>query len=479
MVYSLKNAFIYLLLSFIAGIPLSIQGMERGEIELPGQVTTDLNKLSDQDIHRLAIAAAPQLRFHPSERYYPTSIEFLCQHSALKKREADGTVITVIPKPVPVSALQKYPTKDYPNGFDELNNYFLDPDKDMCTRRGVPLVGIGKPFPKDYLPPTCEPHTFSYKEAKVNAPVYYHAQKRVNNPGIVIQYIFLFVHQGKLIPESKATALLDVGMHEADLEHLDVYLTPKDGKWFIEQVYFSAHGSKPWGEMLWANEVSFVEETHVVGYDAKFGHAVHSKNIGFDIGRTFDTTAEDGPRWNCWQVSLINLGDRENPAPGQEWILFGGRLGGSKESSRDKIGRFFMEGSTLYNDSPAGPAVDNWWWRTQEQLFRLTRPSIKVTAGSGRRSDYFDWSDVIPVRMRKIKWEIQHPQADDIQFTVNEYRYSPRSDRKNVYGIITNDKITNAFHEGTLVNLYITDVKSISGKKIQGPIEVNIWGFEE
>jgi hypothetical protein len=412
---------------------------------------------SPEKIQELAKKFAPEVRFHKEEKYFPSSIEWLAARSALKERE-DDKVTTIKEKPVDASILKNYPPKGYPNSWD-VNNYFLDPDKDMATRAGMPIM-----------------NGFS------TSPCYYHVGDR-SNGGLVIQYIFLYPHQGKLIPEEIAGISLpekigpftfDIGMHEGDLEHVDVYLKKQGDDYVLDEVYYSAHGAKPFGELLWASQTPLTDGTHPIVYAAKFGHASHSYNVGFMQPGTLDSTSDGGPKWQCWKVPLRNLGDREKPAPGQEWILFGGRLGSTIER------KWLLDPNLQFNNSPPGPAIDNMWWRTKLLEYLLT--TIAVHAGSGRVSDYLDWTDVLPIRMRKIRWQIKHPQANDIQFHVNEYRHWPNRDRKDIYSMIDRNVLYNGdvtdvskFKE----NIYIADVKSKSGAKIEGPITIEVIGLEE
>lgn len=392
---------------------------------------------------------APELRFHHKENYFPCTTSWFAQRSELRHRNPDGSTSLVLPRPLKNSSiLGGYPTKDYPQGFNELNDYYLHPLEDNATRAGEPLINN-----------------------QCQVPCYVHIQDK-NNGGVVLQYLFFYAYQGYTVGVTIAgQKLFDVGSHVGDWEHIDVHLKrsnePRNTHGFaLDEVHYAAHGSKPHGELVKAIDLKSVGN-HPIVWVAQWGHASHAKNVGFDKS-TLDNTSDTGARWRCWQVPLINVGDRDNPTPGQEWLIFGGRWGNTKEVTNTKL-------TTQITNSPPGPAIDSGWWRHQpEQFDHIT--DVIASFSPERASDYFDLYERIPTRVRALRWQIIHPQADDIIFSVNEYRYL-KKDRKNIYGPMGNNAITGISPYNK--NLYMSDVKSKTGKKLQGKLTIRVWAIEE
>ncbi len=463
--------------------------------------------LSEERIKELAIKFAPEIRFHKSENYFPCDMSLYISQCALQSRDPHSGKISLEKFPITVNDISKdkYCPKDYAElinkqpptnaspetkaefdqdlfeAFDKISEYFISP---------LHLY-------KDADPKFKDPNSERIKKVHAGGPLqsvpcYFHAKERPNNSGIVIQYIFMYAHQGPMLPENWITDLLpkimDIGVHEGDVEHLDVYLDNNDQ---LQWVYYSAHGSKPFGEMLSASEVPLKEGTHPIAYAAKYGHALHSKDIGFDspiniksplkslmnlikkkpdVGYTFDTTSKDGPIWSCWKSSLVNLGDREKPTIGQEWIRFNGRLGSTFDNVNGSPVKHIKNFDFTFNNSPASPAIDNWWWRTNVQKFLLT------TLTGVHDGDVFDLSNEIPTRMRKLEWKIiSDNQADVFQFFIKGL------DPAIAQNIITkNRSITTAkkvFSNKQAVKLF--NFKTYNLKSVEGPFTIEIWGLEE
>ncbi len=303
-------------------------------------VTSQLSaytNLPTATVQKIMRGFAPELRFHRKENYFPCSVPWYTQRSELRRRNPDGSTSLILSRPIQdPSILGDHPTKDYPEGFAILNDYYLNALQDKKTRAGEPLVNN-----------------------ECRATCYAHIQDKKNG-GVVIQYLFFYAYQGYTVGIVIAgQKLFDVGSHEADWEHIAVHLkkTNEPGNfngYTIEQVHYAAHGSKPHGKLVRAQDLKTVNSTHPIVWVAQWGHASHERNIGFDIN-TLDNTSDDGARWRCWETPLINVGDQLAPTPGQEWIIFGGRWGSTKEVTDTKL-------TTQITNSPEGPAIDTAWW---------------------------------------------------------------------------------------------------------------------
>lgn len=156
-----------------------------------------------------------------------------------------------------------------------------------------------------------------------------------------------------------------MGAHQGDWEHITVRVLA-DGQ-TIHRVFYARHDSAEEG--VWAapsgtpgndkEEFQVENLTHPVVYSAKHSHASYTsegehirKWKGFDEGLPNDyTKKEPGNQLLIWRTEslLENIGEREYPRQGQEWIQYTGRWG--RLQSDDALG--------IAPHGPYGPAFGN------------------------------------------------------------------------------------------------------------------------
>jgi hypothetical protein len=93
----------------------------------------------------------------------------------------------------------------------------------------------------------------------------------------------------------------------------------------IMGVYFSRHSD----EGKW-ERYSTTSTGHPIVYVAKGSHASYPAARKY-VRRGIlpdDYTSEGGVRWECWDY-VVNVGNRQRPEKGHEWLRFSGRWGGS------------------------------------------------------------------------------------------------------------------------------------------------------
>lgn len=91
-------------------------------------------------------------------------------------------------------------------------------------------------------------------------------------------------------------------------------------------------------------------------YSARHSHATYwraGEHVRGGIGGVLpnDHCAEGGPVWETWR-SLVQIGSKEAPAPGQEWLKYTGHW--------VEIG-FPVTSEDFVTSGPFGPAFQPWW----------------------------------------------------------------------------------------------------------------------
>jgi hypothetical protein len=181
--------------------------------------------------------------------------------------------------------------------------------------------------------------------------VYVHVRKskRISG-GFDIQYWFFYPYNDFV---AKAN-------HEGDWEHITVTLNPDqtfESAWYAQHEsgkrYFTKDDMRRLQSDPWCR---FVDGTHPVVYsadgshasypDAKKGQVCTFSLSGASVTLPADNTYDGGPIWKTWK-KLVNVGEKDAPLNGQEFILFGGLWG--------------EIGMTKWTSGPHGPAFQSAW----------------------------------------------------------------------------------------------------------------------
>jgi hypothetical protein len=135
--------------------------------------------------------------------------------------------------------------------------------------------------------------------------------------------------------------------HEADWEHLTISISREET---IVSVYFASHEAGHRFDDL--AQLTFVEDTHVVGYVADGSHATY-ESAGDHPGPVVDDHCyEGGPAWRTWE-RFGNLGQIDHVLGGRDWARYGGRWG--------------EIGETSFTTGPVGPMFNAKWDPAMEQ----------------------------------------------------------------------------------------------------------------
>lgn len=353
---------------------------------------------------------APIVFFHPEEKFFPVSIEFIAKNAPLKSKK-DNKV--VLPKGFTPDELGKFAGKA---GYD----YYLDFEGNKTTYAGMPLV-----------------NTRAGKE--IAAPCYANIVEKAN--GAVIYYAFLYTYNGPL--PGLGWNSVGLGTHEGDLEYIYVHLIKDSaGNYDLEKVFYAHHGAKKKGYFKSKNEIKLVggvdNHLHPAVFAAKFGHASHNTDDQKFRLNTFDLMNGKGSRWHTYK-HVINVGDPNNPTNGFKWI------------------------NTTVQIGKNGPREFD-WRKSDKETIEATQVQVSLNPRSGKNSKNFNLKGKVLVRAPKICWQLESAQHLDISFDVKQSSLLGRS--KMVYpNIHLNQQNSQVCSDKKELNgLYISNLKVLSGK---------------
>ena len=246
-----------------------------------------MSLVSEEKQNELIKKWTPIVFFHPDEKYYPVSIDWLMKYSSLIDFE---TTPPQVVKPVTNQILYDY-AKKY--------NFQRKADGDLILSYGPELYRGEFPIS--------------------NVPIY--VLYREVGDKIYLTYILLFAYNG----EYPILNLMMAGYHPADIEHLTVELD-KSGN--LLRAMFSAHGTQD-GRWVSKDEIS-MEKDRIVVYSSLSGHGLYNKEgIIFRLGgMANDHTSRDGLKWIPTPSRIYLRDDPKFEVATMGWTTFHGRLGG-------------------------------------------------------------------------------------------------------------------------------------------------------
>lgn len=200
---------------------------------------------------------------------------------------------------------------------------------------------------------------------------YFHAYRNTSG-GVSIQYWLLWAYND----------WTGYSNHEGDWEHINVRLGSGGEP---EGVYFAAHNGINWysaGDVTWfgTHPGSWVADGSHGQYRSEYACDTTMYPPGLNEGECW-TIAQN--RWFTWSGGkgwqeglqgggLVNMGEKNAPMPGQQWVKYSGRWG-----EVGTWGNFYFPDWT---SGPKGPAYkEQGWWTTDA----LPPPSYGGGGGSG------------------------------------------------------------------------------------------------
>jgi hypothetical protein len=317
-----------------------------------------------------AAAFAPVVQFHPGERYWPCSIEFLLANAVLFV------------------------------GDDPIT--FEPTAEDLYAYRSTPAAHLEiLPEGRNGLPPAAN-HVF--------APMYVAPQVAPDGSFVDLNYMHLYAFNGPQCMFADVSGGVPIGdfycalpsyaTHDGDVEVCTVRVTPDFQK--ILHVSVSAHGDITW---YLADELDYEGGTHAVVRSGLFSHALRNprdRTLWVPGERdAVSTEVEDveaaelhfidditqGPvTWAPPADQLVFVGfdgDVDAPINGQRWTSFAGRLGARWTNDlEDVIG---IRGS-ITSAQEAAVRGGEWFGDWQEMIADDLREA-NGTEGFGARAD--------------------------------------------------------------------------------------------
>ncbi|MCX8150259.1 MAG: hypothetical protein N3D85_01970 [Candidatus Bathyarchaeota archaeon] len=228
-----------------------------------------LFSVSAQTNEQLAAKYAPVLHFTAGEQFYPTTVDYIIEISALKQRAPFGVSSTVIDPSPRADTLGTYTAADL----------FLDNK-----------LGTYERIAADY----------SARASSLGYYAYVHVVRTASST--VIQYWLFYIYNNGPLND-----------HQGDIEVIQVFL---DASGNPRQVLLSQHGA---GQNAVWSDVEKVDD-HPVVYVAQGSHANYFRSYQGRMGLESDIVGNDGKTIMPADLNLVML---EN----QGWLNFAGRWG--------------------------------------------------------------------------------------------------------------------------------------------------------
>src|SRR5690554_4850468 len=268
---------------------------------------------------------APQVRLHPEERYFPSSVAWYLERTQVHTpaRVSMGDLPTLMA------------TKRVDSSVADRTRASIAEKVEDTLEEKLGQSVFAKHFLKIRKDRREHEHAARVGELK-SAKTYVHLREPGGDArGLEIQYWFFYPYSGPVLAGPAG------GAHEGDWEHITVRLDPSLQR--VEKVFFAAHDRE--GTWVSAEDVQFVEDTHPVVYSARYGHASYpSAGIQSRGMLPADRTADGGALWQTWE-NLKIIADHTGPRTDIAWLSYAGRWG--------KTGVLFS--------GPRGPAFQRYW----------------------------------------------------------------------------------------------------------------------
>ncbi len=228
-----------------------------------------------QTDEELAAKFAPLLQFAGGEQFYPTSVDYIIDNSALKQRHPNGSSTLIDPEPRPDNL-----------GINTTPDMFLDNK-----------LGTFESIAADY----------QARADELGYYTYIHVVR--NQTSVVVQYWLFYVYNNGPLND-----------HQGDIETVTVFA---DATGNAQWVVVSQHNSGQ--NAAWADVEK--DGNHPVIYVAQGSHANYFRSYQGKFGLENDEVGADGKTITLNQLNLVLLGEPLNHPPEQSWLDFQGRWG--------------------------------------------------------------------------------------------------------------------------------------------------------
>lgn len=291
---------------------------------------------------------APMVYFHPSELYFPSSVEFAMKHMSLMRETAERKV----------------------KSFGPLDITKKKREAEIVKESGVTAADLSGKDDKHFLQfrgSKSEKRTYYKGESFgsiATAPVYARIHK-VDGNNYAIMYAFFYPYNGPLSVASIGGRGA-LGYHEGDWEHIEVFIQKVGDEWKLVSVHFARHGREA-GELLDAGQFKTYNGTQPIVLSAMYGHGSYPEHVS-GLTKHVDRVQKGNRSWNTSRnVILINSSTPWNNSK-VRW--------GATQS--------------LTNSSPQSPLQQSWWREIENY-----KPKALITSDISRASEIY--------RVKKIK----------------------------------------------------------------------------
>lgn len=255
---------------------------------------------------------APEVRFHPEERYFPSSVSWYLERTEMRLEVEDGSDLRTLARgEVAPAVIPAVHVDGHASSGSDPSRYFLqitNDKREARTRQGH-LDGA-----KTYV---------HFREASDD--------KRAWD----IQYWFFFPYSGPLLGGPVG------GAHEGDWEHITVRVDEDLRR--VKKVFYAAHEAE--GRWMRPSRIRFQDDTHPVVYVGRYSHASYPRPGVQPRGMLpADHTADGGVTWKTWKSTHV-MADQKGPKSCCPWLQYSGRWG--------EVGALFS--------GPLGPAFQHYW----------------------------------------------------------------------------------------------------------------------
>ncbi|MDR3670970.1 MAG: RICIN domain-containing protein [Holophaga sp.] len=343
---------------------------------------------------------SPEVRFHPSERYFPSTAEELFLGAKAFRVGAKETDRIGPPRPIRTPADLARLGPDWRIEYDPAN----------------PKVKGGDV-------------TGTRPNLVVTAPMYVSVQIPGDASYVNLRYNFLFGYNGAQSMRSFIGGfnytMQTMAEHEGDWEGVDIQLTPDLAS--VIQVKTEAHGDQ---HRYLPGDLDWTGDTHIQLRLALNSHGVYNgkgKNPedwivleDLKAAAVVDIISRDGPVWRPWTLpdSFRVFGKVNGRLVGKEaWTLYQGRLGTHKTNSASAA--VDITGEPFSDFKRRATAT------TQRTIFKAVSPFLRKLfngmpcEGVGKRSELQGDLPALPSLARQKKYLVYSRVPGDLVLSVN------------------------------------------------------------
>ena len=289
----------------------------------------DMDNVSDEVEKTLIHRFAPEIKLHPNEQYLPAEIQWYLPRVRMLFDVSFGFDHQILDK-----------------GVLNVGNLLSQKDGDQVSS----LTENSSDFFLEQTDVNGEDQLDSYRQetrkgsSSSDWTCYAHVRQAPGSDSYDVQYIFFYAYNGSLFEEPVETA------HEADFEHITVRVG-KDLQTIV-QIYYSAHDNEGrWYQKQTSagvkNGYSLTPDGRPIVFAAINSHASYPYEGKWNRNNLPDDEAsENGLVWDSIN-RVVNLGEKQHPAIGMQWVQYSGHWG--------------EIGNASWTTGPYGPAYQGWW----------------------------------------------------------------------------------------------------------------------